>query len=129
MSDVERREDLWLLGVLEAVLSLGDSSPRPGDSLGGEVDSNSSARIGPLRSLKRAASEARIDLGDDEQSVLRLLRRHLGPDIEFATPHRRVHRWLVAGREVLLDTLNGRRTCLRITGPAPARVSSALTRS
>jgi hypothetical protein len=59
-------------------------------------------------------SEAQIELGDDGASALKALRWHLGPDIELASMHRRVHRWLVDGREVILDSFNGRSTCLRI---------------
>jgi len=59
-------------------------------------------------------SEAEIELADDEASALKALRWHLGPDIELAGMHRRVHRWLVEGREVILDSFNGKRTCLRI---------------
>jgi len=59
-------------------------------------------------------SEAEIELVDDEASALKALRWHLGPDTELASMHRRVHRWLVEGREVILDSFNGKRTCLRI---------------
>ena len=119
MARVERGDDLWVLGLLDEALSLGVSSTSPNEGLRGDVDADSDAGRVPSRRVKQTASEVRIDLDDDDQSVLRLLRRHLGPDIEFGTPHRRVHRWLVAGREVLLETVNGRRTCLRIARPAP----------
>lgn len=66
-----------------------------------------------------AEPTGRLDLPDDEEPVLRALRRQLGPGLEIATPHRRVHRWLVAGREVLLDTFNGHRTCLHIARRLP----------
>lgn len=59
-------------------------------------------------------SEAQIELADDGASALRALRWHLGPDIELATMHRRVHRWLVDGREIILDSFNGQRTCVRV---------------
>jgi hypothetical protein len=67
-----------------------------------------------LRVCGEAISEAQIDLADDGASALQALRWHLGPDIELVTMHRRVHRWLVAGREVILDSFNGQHTCLRV---------------
>lgn len=65
-------------------------------------------------------AEAQIELADDGESALHALRWHLGPDVELATMHRRVHRWLVDGREVLLDSFNGQRTCLRVALNADA---------
>ncbi|HEY3409340.1 MAG TPA: hypothetical protein VGK53_14305 [Propionicimonas sp.] len=67
-----------------------------------------------LRVCGDGISEAEIELADDGASALKALRWHLGPDIELASMHRRVHRWLVGGREVVLDSFNGKRTCLRI---------------
>ena len=61
-----------------------------------------------------AIAGAQIELADDGATALQALRWHLGADIELATTHRRVHRWLVDGREVILDSVNGRCTFVRL---------------
>lgn len=101
-----------VLGVLDALLALHRSADRELDRTDVDVDVLG-LRL-HLRVYGDVVAEAQIDLGDDDSSPLQALRWHLGPDTELATMHRRVHRWLVNGREVILDSFNGRRTCLRI---------------
>jgi hypothetical protein len=111
MSGIDQK-NLVVLRVLDALLRLTRRSNRYRDCVYVDVDV-----LGlPLHLLMcdRVMSEAHIDLADDETSALQALRWHLGPDTEIATMHRRVHRWLVEGREVLLDSFNGHRTCLRV---------------
>ena len=105
-------KNLVVLRVLDALLRLHGRTNRYRDCVNVDLDV-----LGlPLHLLMcdQVLSEARIDLADDGSATLRALRWHLGPDIEIGTMHRRVHRWLVDGREVLLDSFNGRRTCLRV---------------
>jgi hypothetical protein len=98
--------------ILDALLSRHEHLGKDRDRTDLEVD------IESLRSHLQLCgdgiSEAEIELADDGASALKALRWHLGPDIELASMHRRVHRWLVDGREVILDSFNGKRTCLRI---------------
>jgi hypothetical protein len=101
-----------LLRVLDALLSLhGDAGPGR-DRL--EVDLDILSLRLHVRMCGDTVSEAQIDLPDEGASVLPALRWHLGPDLELATMHRRINRWLVGGREVILDSFNGHRTCLRV---------------
>lgn len=111
MSGIDQK-DLVVLHVLDALLRLHRHTSRYRDCVYVDVDV-----LGlhlHLLMCGKAMSEAQIDLADDEASALEALRWHLGPDTEIATMHRRVHRWLVDGREVRLDSFNGRRTCLRV---------------
>jgi hypothetical protein len=106
------QKHLVVLRVLDALLRLHGRTTRYRDCAYVDV-----VILGlPLHLLMcdNVMSEARIDLADDEAPALQALRWHLGPDTEISTMHRRVHRWLVDGREVLLDSFNGRRTCLRV---------------
>lgn len=119
-------EDAMVLSVLEALLAA-DWNPTcvPSDADHPSADNLADpAGVSELElpfwrahvTLNReGVAEAQIEIDDgDEASVLVMLRRHLGPGIEIGQMHRRIHRWLVDGREVLLDSFNGRSTCLRI---------------
>lgn len=101
-----------LLRVLDALLRLHQVAGRNRDRIDVDIDILS-LRL-HLLMCGDVISEAQIDLPDEAPSVLNALRWHLGPDIELATMHRRIHRWLVDGREVVLDSFNGHRTCLRV---------------
>ncbi len=101
-----------LLRVLDALLGLHEVAGRNRDRI--DVDIDILRLRLQLRMCGDAISEAQIDLPDEGASFLQALRWHLGPDIELATMHRRIHRWLVDGREVVLDSFNGHRTCLRV---------------
>ena len=101
-----------VLRILDALLARHEHLGKDGDRTDLEVDIESLRMH--LQLCGDGISEAEIELADDGVSALRALRWHLGPDIELTSMHRRVHRWLVGGREVILDSFNGRRTCLRI---------------
>ena len=106
------QKNLLVLRVLDALLGFHGRTNRYRDCM--YVDVEVLGLSVHLLMCGEVISEAQIDLADDEASALRALRWHLGPDTELATMHRRVHRWLVDGREVMLDSFNGRRTCLRV---------------
>lgn len=106
------QKNVVMLGVLEALLGVHGHASRDRDRV--DVDAHILGLRVHLQMYGHVVSEAQIDLADDEASALHALRWHLGPDIELATMHRRVHRWLVDGREVILDSFNGKRMCLRV---------------
>jgi hypothetical protein len=103
--------NVGVLRVLDALLARHEDPGDDRDRLDVDVDILS-LRL-HLQVCGDAISAAQIELADDGASALQALRWHLGPDVELATMHRRVHRWLVDGREVILDSFNGQRTCLR----------------
>lgn len=105
--------DVTMLRVLDALLARGMPIGNDRDRIDVEVDILS-VRL-HLRLSDNAMSEAQLELAGDGASALQALRWHLGPDLELATMHRKVHRWLVAGREVVLDSFNGQHTCLRVS--------------
>jgi hypothetical protein len=104
--------NVLVLRVLDALLARHEHMGSNRDRTDLEVDIQSLRTH--LQLCGDDLSEARIELADDGASALKALRWHLGPDIELASMHRRVHRWLVDGREVILDSFNGRSTFLRI---------------
>jgi hypothetical protein len=104
--------NLVALRILDALLARHEHLGKDGDRTDLEV--NIASLRTHLQLCGDGTSEAEIELADDGASALKALRWHLGPDIELASMHRRVHRWLVDGREVILDSFNGKRTCLRI---------------
>jgi len=104
--------DATMLHVLDVLLARRMHSGNDRDRIDVEVDILG-VRL-RLRVCGNAMSEAQLELAGDGTSALQALRWHLGPDMELATMHRRVHRWLVAGREVILDSFNGEHTCLRV---------------
>jgi hypothetical protein len=105
--------DVTMLHVLDALLARRLHSGNDRDRIDVKVDILG-VRL-HLRVCGNAMSEALLELAGDGASALQALRWHLGPDIEMATMHRRVHRWLIAGREVILDSFNGEHTCLRVS--------------
>ena len=104
--------DVELLRLLDALLSPHEVACASRDRIDVDLDILN-LRL-HLRMCGDALSEAQIDLPDAAGSVLLALRWHLGPDTELATMHRRINRWQVSGREVILDSFNGHRTCLRV---------------
>lgn len=119
-------EDAMVLSVLEALLAA-DWNPTCVPHGPDQCSATSDADSVGLSELelpfwrahvtlnREGVAEAHIQIDDDDEAaVLVLLRRHWGPGIEIAQMHRRIHRWLVNGREVLLDSFNGHATCLRI---------------